>query len=175
MEKEIKLSNGNIIPVMGFGTWELTGETGVEAIIEAIKCGYRHIDTAQAYNNEEEVGKAVNHCINEGIVKREDLYISSKLNFFKPIGYKNTIKAVYESLEKLKLDYIDTYLIHWPNLTIDDSWKYLNASTWKALEDLHKQGLIKNIGVSNFMIHHLEELLKTAEIMAAKRSCKILL
>ena len=164
METEITLSNNNTIPLLGFGTWQLTGDEGINAIIEAIKCGYRHIDTAQAYGNEEEVGKAVKFCIKEGIVKREDLYISSKLNFFKPIGYKNTIKAVGESLEKLKLDYIDAYLIHWPNLTPDDSWKYLNASSWEALEELHKKGLIKNLGVSNFLIHHLEQLLKTAKI-----------
>lgn len=149
---------------MGFGTWQLLGQQAFDCVVEAIKCGYRYIDTAQAYQNEAEVGKAINFCIQEGFVKRKDLFVCSKLNFFNPIGYKNTIQAVNESLQKMELDYLDSYLIHWPNFTPDDSWKYLNASTWKALEDLKKQGFVKHPGVSNFLIHHLEELLKTAEV-----------
>lgn len=93
--------------------------------------------------------------------------MSSKLNFFNPIGYRNTVNAFYESLEKLGLDYLDNYLIHWSNVTKDGSWKQLNKETWKAMEEFYEQGLVKNIGVSNFEIHHLEELLKTAKIRPA--------
>ncbi len=160
----LKLYNGNELPVLGYGTWQISGADGVDSIVFAIKSGYRHIDTAQVYQNEECVGKAVDICIKEGIVKRQDLYISSKLNFFNPIGYRNTVKALYESLGKLGLDYLDNYLIHWPNFTPDDSWKYLNASSWSALEDLYSKGVLKNLGVSNFLVHHLEELFKTAQI-----------
>ena len=160
----LKLNNGNMVPILGYGTWQINGKDGVDTIVTAIKSGYRHIDTAQAYQNEECVGKAIDICIKEGIVKRQDLYVSSKLNFFKPIGYRNTINAFYESLEKLGIDYLDNYLIHWPNFTPDDSWKYLNASTWSALEDLYAKGVLKNLGVSNFLVHHLEELFKTAQI-----------
>lgn len=160
----LKLNNGNMAPMLGYGTWQINGNDGVDTIVAAIKDGYRHIDTAQAYQNEECVGKAIDICIKEGIVKRQDLYVSSKLNFFNPIGYRNTINAFYESLEKLGLDYLDNYLIHWPNFTPDDSWKYLNASTWSALEDLYSKGVLKNLGVSNFLVHHLEELFKTAQI-----------
>ena len=160
----LKLDNGNMIPIVGYGTWQINGEDSVDKIVAAIKAGYRHIDTAQAYQNEECVGKAIDICIKEGVVKRPDLYVSSKLNFFNPIGYRNTINAFYESLEKLGLDYLDNYLIHWPNFTPDDSLKYLNASSWAALEDLYSKGVLKNLGVSNFQVHHLEELFKTVQI-----------
>jgi len=164
MIDNINLYNGNSIPALGFGTFLLKGEDCTKSVIEAIKLGYRHIDTAVAYENEEAVGNAIEYCIKNDIISREELFINTKLSHHKPIGYENTIKSFNESLQRLKVDYIDSYLIHWPNATKDDSWKRLNADTWRAMEDLYDKGLIKNIGVSNFEIHHLEELLKTARI-----------
>ena len=158
------LNNGIKIEDIGFGTWYLKGNEGKEVIKNAIKVGYRIIDTAQAYNNEEIVGQAINECIQESIVKRQDLFITSKINPHLPIGYDAAINAVNQSLAKMNLDYIDLYLIHWPNLVEDDSWKYLNAKTWQGFEKMVTEGKLKSIGVSNFMIHHLEELLKTATI-----------
>lgn len=160
----ITLNNGMQIAQIGFGTWYLQDEDSVDVIKNAIKSGYRIIDTAQAYNNEEIVGKAVNECINEGIVTRKDLFISSKINPHNPIGYQEAINAVESTLKKMNLDYIDLYMIHWPNLVEDDSWKKLNAETWRGFEKMVEDGKLKSIGVSNFMIHHLEELLKTAKI-----------
>lgn len=162
--KYIVLNNNHKVPALVFGTFGLKGEVCKVAVIEAIKCGYRSIDTAVAYENEEAVGEAINHCINEGLVKREDLFINTKLSHHQPIGYENAKKSFYASLRKLQLEYLDSYMIHWPNVTRDDSWKRLNAETWQAMEDLYDEGLIKNLGVSNFEIHHLEELLKTARI-----------
>ncbi len=158
------LSNGKKLPLIGFGTWHLTGNEGTEVIKNAIKMGFRVIDTAQAYENETEVGKAINECIKEGIVKREELFISSKINPHFPIGYDEAIKAVESTLKKMQLDYIDLYMIHWPNMVEDDSWKKLNADTWRGFEKMVEKGKLRQIGVSNFMIHHLEELLKTAKI-----------
>ena len=162
--KNIILSNKNKVPALGFGTYMLYGENCTNAVIEAIKLGYRLIDTAVAYKNEEFIGTAIDYCIKNNIVKREELFINTKLCHHEPIGYQNTIKSFRESMKRLKVEYLDSYLIHWPNATKDGSWKQLNKETWEAMEELYKQGLIKNIGVSNFEIHHLEELLKTAKI-----------
>lgn len=149
---------------VGFGTWQLHGETCYNAVIAAIKSGYRLIDTAEAYENEQEIGRAIKMCIDEGIVKREDLYIVTKLNPHKRIGYFETRNNIDKSLNALGVDYIDLFLIHWPNVTPDDRWKRLNAESWRAMEEFYEQGKIKSLGVSNFLEHHLEELYKTAKI-----------
>ena len=159
------LNNGISIPAIGFGVYTLSGLECVEAVEEAIKAGYRHIDTAESYENESEVGYAINECIAQGIVKREDLFITTKLSAHHDNGYENTIKYFEYSLNRLGLDYVDLYLIHFPNLFPDDRWKLHNADTWRAMEYLVEQGKIKSIGVSNFMVHHIEELKKTAKIM----------
>ncbi len=158
------LENGNKIASIGFGTYRIKREDTVEAVVEAIKAGYRHIDTAQSYENEEQVGYAIAKCIAEGIVKREDLFITSKISSHCPIGYQQAIDAIESSLMKMGLDYIDCYLIHWPNVAPGAMWKKLNADTWRGFEQCYERGLVKNLGVSNFMIHHLEELFKTARI-----------
>ena len=159
------LNDGNKMPFPGFGTWHIVGNEGIQVFKAAIMSGFRHFDTAEAYNNEKELGIAINQCIQDGIIKREDLFVTTKINPHNPIGYSNTLKAFENSLKRLGLDYVDLYLIHWPNLVEDDSWKNLNAQTWRAMEELKMQGKISSLGVSNFMIHHLEELLKTAKIM----------
>lgn len=128
------------------------GKEVVEAVKSAIELGYRHIDTASFYGNEEGVGKA----IKESDIPREDLFITTKV-WNDEQGYENTLEAFDRSLNKLGLDYIDLYLIHWPV-----PGKF--TDTWKALEKLYKDGKVKAIGVSNFLPHHLEELMKDAEI-----------
>ena len=156
-----KLHNGVEIPIIGFGTWQIPNNTdGYNAILEALKSGYRHIDSAAAYQNEEMVGKA----FRDSKLKREDVFITTKLKN-DDHGYNETLRAFQKSLNTLKMDYVDLYLIHWPEpQEIKDSWKEKNAGTWKAMEELYNAGKIRSIGISNFMKNHITELMKTAKI-----------
>lgn len=155
-----ELLNGVKIPCVGFGTWQIDDEKiAIQSVSDAIKVGYRHIDTAAAYNNEKGVGIAVK----DSGVDRKDIFITSKLQNSMH-GYDNTIKAFEQTMINLGTDYLDLYLIHWPNpLQYRDNWEAVNAGTWKAFEELYSQGRIRAIGVSNFRKHHLEALDKTAE------------
>ena len=158
--KYYHLNNGNKIPSIGFGTYQAEEKEGIEAVKKALKTGYRLIDTAAKYKNEEAVGKG----IKESNVPREEIMVTTKL-WRENLGYENTKKAFETSLKKLDLDYIDLYLIHWPaNAKNYDDWEKTNNETWQAMEELVKEGKIKNIGVSNFWPEHLEPLLKTAKI-----------
>jgi len=152
------LSNGVGIPCIGFGTWQTPdGEVAVNSVAEAIKCGYRHIDTAAVYGNEESVGLA----IKQSGVDRKELFVTSKL-WNKNRGYESTFAAFEETLNKLQLDYLDLYLIHWPaSHSQFENWDEINLQSWQAMTELYKAGKIKAIGVSNFLPHHLESLLKT--------------
>ncbi len=155
------LANGQKIPCVGFGTWQTpSGETAVKAVRCALDAGYTHIDTAQAYENEQSVGKG----IRLSGVPRKDLFITSKLwNSYHT--HELTRSSVMESLDKLELDYLDLFLIHWPNpLAFRDSWQQANAESWAAMEELVEEGRIRSIGVSNFLPHHIEELCRTARI-----------
>ncbi len=156
-----KLSNDVSIPVLGFGTWKAeNGDEAISAVSEALQAGYRHIDTAIMYGNEESVGEAVK----ASGISREEVFITSKLSNTVR-GYEETIKAVNESLERIQTNYIDLFLIHWPNpIKFRDNWKEKNAESWRALEDLYKEGKLKAIGISNFEPHHMDALLETATI-----------
>lgn len=157
----MELNNGKIIPSIGFGTWKLkNNEETVEVIKEAIKCGYNHIDTAFAYGNEETIGKG----IKESNIDRKDLFITGKL-WNDDRGYENIINACKRTIKNLNCEYLDLYLIHWPaSKAVHDDWIEINKETWQALEYLYEQGLVKAIGVCNFKINQLEELIKTAKI-----------
>jgi diketogulonate reductase-like aldo/keto reductase len=156
-----KLSNGVEIPCIGFGTWQTPdGSVAVSSVKAAIQAGYRHIDTAAIYGNEESVGKG----IKESGVSRKELFITTKL-WNTEHGYETTLKAFDLSLQKLGIDYLDLYLIHWPNpIKFRSNWQEANAGAWKAFEELYKAGKIRAIGVSNFHGRHLDALLKTAVV-----------
>ncbi|VDG21313.1 aldo/keto reductase [Lactiplantibacillus mudanjiangensis] len=159
-----ELNNGTQIPIVGFGTWQTPdGQVAYDSVLAALKAGYRHIDTAAAYGNEESVGKA----IADSGVARKDLFVTTKL-WNADHGYDQTKAALATSLEKLGLDYVDLYLIHWPNpAAMRDSWEQLNADTWRAMEELYAERKVRAIGVSNFRPKHLDALLKTAKVIPA--------
>lgn len=161
----LTLSNGTKIPIIGFGTWQSpSGETAYNAVLSALRCGYRHIDTATAYGNEESVGKAINDYLRESGTKREELFITTKLAN-PDHGYIPAKNAIERSLNLLGLDYIDLYLIHWPNpIAFRDNWKEIDRECWKAMEEAYKSGKIKAIGLSNFWPHHIDNILSSAEI-----------
>ena len=151
------LHNGVKMPWFGIGVFKVEeGPELVHAVRAAIKNGYRSIDTAAIYGNEEGVGQGIREGIQEAGITREDLFVTSKV-WNADLGYESTIQAYETSLKKLGLDYLDLYLIHWP---VEGKYK----EAWRALETLYKAGKIKAIGVSNFQTHHLEELMKDAEI-----------
>ena len=160
--KNVILNNGTEIPEIGFGTWQTT--EGVQKTVKAaLEAGYRHIDTADIYGNEEEIGEA----IEESGIERKDLYLTTKI-WNSNRSAQGVKYSVEQSLKKLKTNYLDLLLIHWPaNETQFENWKEINAETWKAMEELYKSGVVKTIGVSNFMLPQIKALLETAEVIPA--------
>ncbi|MEK5069202.1 aldo/keto reductase [Sporosarcina sp. FSL K6-1508] len=157
LQSTTTLNNGVNMPWLGLGVFKVEeGQELVDAVKTAISHGYRSIDTAAIYGNEVGVGQGIRKALEETGIVRDDLFITSKV-WNSELGYDTTIAAYEESLIKLGLDYLDLYLIHWPV-----AGKYKEA--WRALETLYKEGRVKAIGVSNFQIHHLEKLMKDAEI-----------
>ncbi len=153
-----KLQGGTEIPCVGFGTWQTPdGETAINSVFEAIKAGYRHIDTAAVYKNEVGVGEG----IKKSGINRNEIFVTSKV-WNSERGCEKTIAACEKTLSDLGLDYLDLYLIHWPASVKDyDNWDEVNLSTWKGMIELYKKGKVKAIGVSNFMPHHLKSLMET--------------
>lgn len=169
-------ANGDKMPVMGIGTWQSDPEKLYEAIVEAVKYGYRHIDCAYIYQNEGIVGEAIDHLVKTGVVKREELWVTSKL-WNACHKREQALPAIEGSLKNLRLDYVDMYLIHWP-VALKEGVKFPQsaadflsldevplAETWKGMEDCYKAGLTRHIGVSNFSVKKLEALKQTAEIL----------
>lgn len=161
MMKNIKstttLHNGVQMPWLGIGVFKVEeGPELVNAIKFAIKHGYRSIDTAAIYENEAGVGQGIREGMKEAGISREELFVTSKV-WNSDLGYEATIAAYEASLQKLGLDYLDLYLIHWP---VEHKYK----EAWRVLETLYKEGKVKAIGVSNFQVHHLKEIMKDAEI-----------
>ncbi|NLC44816.1 MAG: aldo/keto reductase [Clostridiales bacterium] len=142
------------MPVLGIGVWRVDDGAEVEATIRyALEAGYRSIDTAAGYNNEDGVGNAIKNTN----IPREEIFVTTKV-WNAHQGYDSTLQAFEDSMRKLKLDYLDLYLIHWP---VKGKYK----DTWKAMEKLYKDGRIRAIGVCNFHIHHLEDLKESAELV----------
>ena len=154
MMNKIKLNNNIEIPQIGVGTWTLRGETARRNVRLALEAGFRHIDTAQGYENEKEVGQG----IADSGVPRQEIFVTTKVNTgIMRQGKQAVIDSIDESLSKLNMDYIDLLLIHWP---VKDCVRH----TWEAMEDFVRGGAVKSIGVSNFNRHHLDDLLSYAEI-----------
>ncbi|TMV45414.1 aldo/keto reductase [Paenibacillus mesophilus] len=157
VQSRTALHNGVQMPWLGLGVFKVEeGSELVEAIKSAVKHGYRSIDTAAIYGNESSVGQGIREALAGHNLSREDLFVTSKV-WNADLGYESALAAYETSLSKLGLDYLDLYLIHWPV-----AGKYKEA--WRALEALYKAGRVKAIGVSNFQIHHLEDLMNDAEI-----------
>lgn len=161
MNKTMTLANGQTIPVLGYGTWRNNDpKECVNGVKWALEHGYRHIDTAQMYGNETEVGEG----IRLSGVPREEIYLTTKLNNDNH-GYENAKRTIDESLERLGTDYLDLFLIHWPEVKgHEDDWEADNIETWRALEEAYEAGKLKAIGVSNFKVKHLENLLPNCRI-----------
>ncbi|MGC4933676.1 aldo/keto reductase [Gordonia sp. DT30] len=159
----ITLNNGVQIPQLGFGVFQITPEDTVEATLSALDVGYRHIDTAQMYGNEAEVGEAVR----KSGISRDEVFITSKLNNGNH-AYDDAIKATDESLKRLGVDHLDLYLIHWPLPEVGDF-----VETWKALEKIYSDGKARAIGVSNFQKHHLERLFLETDVVPAANQIEI--
>lgn len=161
--KQIPLNDGNQIPLVGFGTYKCTEQEGIASVSTALSKGYRLLDTAAIYGNEEAVGKG----IKASGMDRKDIYITTKL-WRENLGYQSAKDQFNKSLQRLNVDYIDLYLIHWPaNAKNYDNWQHANSESWRAMEELQAEGKIKSIGVSNFFQEHLEALFKTAKIIPA--------
>ncbi|MCH4009655.1 aldo/keto reductase [Companilactobacillus sp.] len=156
LNDRITLNNGIRMPGLGLGVYQIPDEDTAKVVADGIKAGYRLIDTAQIYGNESGTGKGIKEALAETGLNREDLFVTSKV-WNNHLTYDETIEQYNNSLEKLELDYLDLYLIHWPG---DNSFK----ESYRALEDLYKAGKIKAIGVSNFEIHHLKELAEDASV-----------
>ena len=164
-----KIYNGAEIPCMGLGTWQSKDDTATAAVLSVLALGYRLIDTAAAYGNEKGVGAG----IRQSGLKREEIFVTSKLRNADH-GYKATLDAFDLTMEKLGLEYLDLYLIHWPNpVQFRTHWEAATAGTWAAFEELYKKGKIKAIGVSNFMPHHIDTLMKTAKIKPMVNQLKL--
>ena len=155
------LSNGVKIPCIGYGTWQTPdGETTAECVSQALRLGYRHIDTAFAYGNEKSVGEG----LRRSGVARDEIFVTTK-HWVTERGYEKTVAAVETSLQLLGLDYVDLYLVHWPCVArLSPEWKEINADTWRGFERMYKDGKLRAIGVSNFFPVHLEALMDMCEI-----------
>ena len=155
----IEFYNGNQMPMLGLGTFRVENDdTCKEAVKHAIESGYHSIDTAKVYGNEEQVGQGIKEGLESTGLNREDIFVTSKL-FFEDFGRKNVAQAYETSIQKLGLDYLDLYLVHWPGTN-----EAVMIDTWKGMEDLYKDNRVKNIGVSNFNPDHFEALLAQVSI-----------
>ena len=156
LSSTLKLNNGVDIPLLGLGVFRAPeGDETYNAVRYAIEAGYKHVDTAMVYNNERSVGKA----IKDSGIKREDIFITTKL-WNENMRQGNQYQAFEDSLERLQVDYIDLYLIHWPVKE-----KYVES--WKVLEQIYKEGRARAVGVSNFHIHHLEDIFAASDLIPA--------
>ncbi|WP_214874592.1 aldo/keto reductase [Exiguobacterium sp. CH10] len=161
MKQSIELNHGQkAIPTIGLGVFKVEdGDTVIDAVVEAIRQGYRHIDTAAVYENEEGVGIGIRKGMEMANISRDDLFITSKL-WNADQGYESALAAYEASLERLGLEQLDLYLIHWP---VEDKI----VDSWRALEQLYREGRVGAVGVSNFQIHHLETLAANSELVPA--------
>ena len=162
--QKFTLNDGNQIPAVGFGTYKATAGDGYKVVLDAIRAGYRLLDTAKVYGNEEDVARAVK----ESGIPREAFFITSKLDR-DMLGYETAKSELEQTLRRLDTDYMDLYRLHWPGPNYGradfEDWKRLDVESWKALEEMKAAGKIRSIGVSNFLPHHLQNLMEHASVM----------
>lgn len=157
------LNTGRTVPAIGYGTYKSVGDDSSRIFLEAIRQGYRYLDTASFYENEAEIGRAAK----ESGVARPELLLASKV-WKTEMGYDETMRAAERSLNRLGTDYLDLYLIHWPRPDFENpDWKALNRETWRAMERLYEEGVVHAIGVSNFLPHHIENLAVSGNVAPA--------
>ena len=161
MEHTFTLNNGVVLPAVGFGTYK-ADQGGEQVLRDALAAGYRYFDTASYYGNEELIGQV----LQESGIPRSQLMLASKV-WKTDMGYRQALDAFDASLRRLKTDYLDLYLIHWPRPDMTADWRQLDLDTWKALEELYDAGKVRAIGVSNFLPHHLQNLLEHCRIIPA--------
>ena len=163
MNRTVTLKNGVPMPAIGYGTYKAAEGDDGRTLRMALEAGYRLLDTASFYGNEHLVGRAVK----DSGIPRKEIFITTKV-WKTDLGYKRTKESVERSLERLETDYVDLCLIHWPKPDpAAENWKELDRESWRALEELCRQGILRSIGVSNFLPHHLEALMEEAEIPPA--------
>ena len=154
------LENGIKIPCLGFGTYNAKGGDNLEIIKTAIEAGYRYFDTASFYETERVLGQA----IRESGIPREEFFIATKA-WIDERGYDEVKAAMDRSLERLQMDYVDMYLIHWPKASLEESdWKERDVLTWRGMEEMYEAGKTKGLGLSNFLPNHLDVILENAKI-----------
>lgn len=164
INETIELLNGVKMPAYAFGVWQIPQGATAQCVKYAIKAGYRNIDTAAAYNNEKEVGEGIRQAMSELGIQREDLFISTKL-WNDHRGYDLAKRAIELSLENLGIGYIDLYMLHWPAVEKwHEDWREINYDTYRACEEYYDKGLIKSLGVANYLKHHIEALYEDARI-----------
>ena len=154
-----ELQNGIKFPEIGFGTYKTTQNNDSEIIKLALKAGYKYFDTASFYDNEKFIAEA----ITQSGISREEIFLASKL-WKTDMGFENAKKAFEKTLRNLNTDYLDLYLIHWPRPDLNSDWKSIDIETWRAFEEIYKSGKAKSIGLSNFLPHHLENIIQNCEI-----------
>lgn len=161
MEESYVLNDGFKIPKIGYGTYNEEFEDNKRSILQAIECGYRFFDTASLYETERSLGCA----LKESGISRKEVIIETKL-WIDEMGYDNAKKALERSLERLQTEYIDIYMIHWPRQTgeMNEKWRELDTETWKAMEEMVDSGKVGHLGLSNFLPHHLENILDNCRI-----------
>ncbi len=182
--KTFTLNDGNSIPALGLGTWKAQDGSAYSAVKEALQIGYRHVDGAWIYRNEDEVGQAIRESIDEGVLKREELFLTSKLwNSFH--GPEDVEAGCKDTLKLLGLDYLDLYLIHWPVSFCpgkvmpdgtEDFWPITElpwATTFQAMADLKEKGLVNSIGVSNFSVSKLQQLIDESGLIPAMNQVEL--
>lgn len=153
----LTLNNGLEIPAIGFGTYKV----GLDSIIHALEAGYKYFDTASFYGNERDISLA----LGQTGIKRGEIFIASKI-WKSDLGYDETLKAFSLTLENLETEYLDVLMIHWPRPNLDvEEWKALDVETWRAMEDLHTQGKIHALGLSNFLPYHAENILSHCRVI----------
>lgn len=160
--KTVRLVNGVEMPAIGYGTWRVeNSQIGADAVAEAIKAGYRHIDGAARYENEVSVGDG----IRKSGIARGDLFVTSKV-WYTHRSYGKVLESCDKTLTDLGLEYVDLYLVHWPAVANNyENWEEINAETWRAMEAIYHAGKARAIGVSNFLPNHLRQLLNTAKVV----------